>query len=162
MRRALDFEEYERRVHEGPCFVCAFVAGDPDYRHHLVYEDDDTVAFLNRYPPLLGYCLVAPKRHLESWVLDMETAQFLRFQGVVHAVARAIAQTVPTERMYSMSLGSAQGNAHLHWHVAPLPPGVPYDQQQFRAVMAESGVLAVDDDSQAALARQIAGRMSQA
>jgi len=135
------------------------VAGDPDYRHHLVYEDDDTVAFLNRYPSLLGYCLVAPKRHLESWVLDMEAAEFRRFQGVVHAVARAITETVPTERMYSMSLGSRQGNAHLHWHVAPLPPGVPYDQQQFPAVMAENGILAVDDESQAALARRIAGRM---
>ena len=30
----------------------------------------------------------------------------------------------------------ARANAHVHWHVAPLPPGVPYEQQQFRAVMA--------------------------
>ena len=58
----------------------------------------------------------------------MEATEFLRFQGVVHAVARATTETVPTERMYSMSLGSRQGNAHLHWHVAPLPPGVPYDE----------------------------------
>jgi diadenosine tetraphosphate (Ap4A) HIT family hydrolase len=158
-RRAFDFERYARRVNDGPCFVCAFVTGDPDYRHHLVYEDDDTVAFLNRYPTLLGYCLVAPKRHLESWVLDLEAPEFLRFQGVVHAVARAITETVPAERMYSMSLGSQQGNAHLHWHLAPLPPGVLYDQQQFHAVMAESGVLVVDDDTQAKLARQIATRV---
>ncbi|MGW5669258.1 HIT family protein [Micromonospora sp. NPDC003776] len=154
-----DFAQYARRVHEGPCFVCAFVAGDPDYRHHLVYEDDHTIAFLARYPTLLGYCLVAPKRHLESWVHDMERPRFLRFQGIVHAVARAIAATVPTERMYSMSLGSRQGNAHLHWHLAPLPPGVPYDRQQFHAVMAENGVLRVDDEGQAALARAIRSRV---
>lgn len=154
-----DLQQYERRVSEGPCFVCGFVQGRPDHRHHLVYEDDDTVAFLGRYPTLLGYCLVAPKRHVESWVHDMEPREFLRFQGVVHQVARAIAATVPTERMYSMSLGSQQGNAHLHWHLAPLPPGIPYDQQQFRAVMAENGILRLDDDTQAALASEIGARV---
>lgn len=156
---SFDFAQYARRVGEGPCFVCAFLAGDPDYQHHLVHEDDDSIAFLARYPTLLGYCLVAPKRHLESWVRDMEQPEFLRFQSIVHQVARAIAATVPTERMYSMSLGSQQGNAHLHWHLAPLPPGVPYDRQQFHAVMAENGVLRVDDESQAALARAIRSRL---
>lgn len=158
-KTTFDFEQYARRVSEGPCFVCAFVAGHPDYRHHLVFENEDTVAFLTRWPTLLGYCLVAPKRHLESWMHDMEQHEFLHFQGIVHAVAHAIAATVPTERMYSMSLGSQQGNAHLHWHLAPLPPGVPYHRQQFHAIMAENGVIAVDDDTQAALARDIRGRI---
>ena len=103
----------------------------------------------------LGYCLVAPKAHIESWIDEMEEDEFLRFQGVVRRVARAVAATVPTERMYSLSLGSQQGNAHLHWHVAPLPPGVPYDEQQFHALMAVNGILPVDDATQAALARRI-------
>jgi hypothetical protein len=57
--------------------------------------------------------------------------------------------------MYLLSLGSQQGNAHLHWHIAPLPPGVPYHQQQFYALMTENGVSKVDDASQAALAMSI-------
>ncbi|MBG0569348.1 HIT family protein [Actinoplanes aureus] len=154
-RVAFDFEQYGRRVQEGPCFVCAFLAGHPDYRHNNLYEDDDIVAFLTRHPVQLGYCLVAPKRHVESWIDDMEEAEFLRFQSVVRRVARAVAATVPTERMYSLSLGSQQGNAHVHWHLAALPPGVPYNQQQFYAVMAENGVLPVDDASQSALAQRI-------
>ncbi|MBO0867509.1 MAG: hypothetical protein J2P15_03000 [Micromonosporaceae bacterium] len=32
-----DIGQYERRVRNGPCFVCALVAGHPDYRHHVVY-----------------------------------------------------------------------------------------------------------------------------
>jgi diadenosine tetraphosphate (Ap4A) HIT family hydrolase len=36
----------------------------------------------------------------------------------------------PTERRYVLSLGSQQGNRHVHWHVVPLPPGVPYHEQQ--------------------------------
>jgi histidine triad (HIT) family protein/ATP adenylyltransferase len=154
-RVAFDFEQYRRRVQQGPCFVCAFLAGHPDYRHHTLYEDDDVAAFLTRHPVQLGYCLVAPKRHVESWIDDMEETEFLRFQGVVRRVARAVAATVPTERMYSLSLGSQQGNAHVHWHLAALPPGVPYQQQQFYALMAENGVLPVDDTTQAALAQRI-------
>ena len=153
--KPFDLDAYVRRSREGPCFVCAFLNGHPDYRHHLVYEDAETVAFLARYPTLRGYCLVAPKDHVESWLDDLDEARFLRFQAVVRTVGRAVAATVPTERMYSMSLGSRQGNAHLHWHVAPLPPGVPYERQQFHAVMASNGVLDVDDAEQADLARRI-------
>jgi histidine triad (HIT) family protein/ATP adenylyltransferase len=79
---------------------------------------------------------------------------------VVRRVAGAVSEVVPTERMYSLSLGSKQGNAHLHWHVAPLPPGVPYGRQQYYALMTENGVLDVDDGSQAALARDIKNRLS--
>ena len=158
-RVAFDFERYGRRVRDGPCFVCAFLAGDKDYQHHILYEDAETVAFLTRQPTQLGYCLVAPKAHIESWIHDLDEPQFLGFQGVVRKVARAVAATVPTERMYSLSLGSQQGNAHLHWHLAPLPPGVPYHQQQFHALMAENGVLPVDEAAQAALAQRIRDRL---
>jgi diadenosine tetraphosphate (Ap4A) HIT family hydrolase len=147
--------QYDRRSRGGPCFVCSILAGHPDYTHHCIYEDGDTIAFLNRWPTLLGHCLVAPKRHVESWVHGLNENEHVALQRVVHRVAMALAASVPTERMYSLSLGSQQGNAHLHWHVAPLPPGVPYEQQQLRALSADQGVLDVDDTSQAALAQVI-------
>lgn len=40
-----------------------------------------------------------------------------------------------------LSLGSQQGNAHLHWHIQPLTPGTPYHRQQYHALMAENGVI---------------------
>ena len=104
---------------------------------------------------LLGYSLVAPRRHLESWVRDLTDAEFLAFQTVVRTVAAALEAVLPTERMYSLSLGSREGNAHLHWHLAPLPPGVPYEQQQYHALMTEHGVLNVTDRQQAELAARI-------
>jgi len=92
-------------------------------------------------------------------VHDLGEPAFLRLQAVVHRVATAIAAAVPAERMYLLSLGSQQGNAHLHFHIAPLPPGVPYEQQQFYALMAENGVLDVDDAAQAAVAQAIRGHL---
>jgi histidine triad (HIT) family protein/ATP adenylyltransferase len=59
-----------------------------------------------------------------------------------------------------MSLGSHQGNAHVHWHVAPLPPGTPYAEQQFAAVMNSRGILAVTDADQADLAERLRGNIA--
>jgi histidine triad (HIT) family protein len=56
------------------------------------------------------------------------------------------------ERTYLYSLGSQQGNAHLHWHIAGLPSGVPYPQQQFHALMTENGVLSLPPDEVAEMA----------
>jgi diadenosine tetraphosphate (Ap4A) HIT family hydrolase len=155
----MDTAEYARQVREnrdaGRCFICRIVSASHNYSHQVIYEDGETIAFLNRYPTLLGYCLVAPRRHAEDWVRGLDEAEFLALQQVVRRVAGAVAAVVPVERMYCLSLGSQQGNAHLHWHVAPLPPGVPYEQQQYYALMSENGVLDVDDSSQAALARAI-------
>jgi diadenosine tetraphosphate (Ap4A) HIT family hydrolase len=139
--------------------VCAILAGDPGYPHHDVYEDAATIAFLARPATLLGYCIVAPRRHVEDWVGGLAEEEYLALQRVVHRVAVAVAAVVPVERMYCLSLGSQQGNAHLHWHVAPLPPGVPYNQQQYYALRAENGVLDIDDCSQADLARAIRSRL---
>jgi histidine triad (HIT) family protein/ATP adenylyltransferase len=148
-----DFAAYVERSRRGPCFVCAYLAGHPDYKHFPVHADEHVVAFLNRYPTLLGYTIVAPRAH----VIDVtgDRALFRRVTDVVHDIAEALKAVVPTERIYLMSLGSHQGNAHVHWHVAPLPPGVPYERQQFHAVMAENGTLDVTQEEQGALAGRL-------
>jgi hypothetical protein len=75
-----------------------------------------------------------------------------------HRYNHHIAATVPTERIYSLSLGSQQANAHVHWHVA-LPPGVPYDQQEFSALRKDNGVLDLPEADQAELVRTIRGHL---
>lgn len=154
-----DTDAYARRSQEGPCFVCAIVAGEPGYEHHLVFEDDETIAFLNRYPTLVGYSIVAPKRHVERWEEDLSPEEYGRLLMAVRRVARAVTAVTPVERVYSLSLGSQQGNAHVHWHVAPLPPGVPYGEQQFHACMSENGVLERTPQQQADLAAAIRCRI---
>nr|SBP00495.1 putative HIT motif protein [Nonomuraea gerenzanensis] len=80
--------------------------------------------------------------------------------GVVRRVAPAVESVVPSERTYVLSLGSRQGNAHLHWHVAPLPPGTPYEQQQFHALMSENGVLRWDRERAEELAARLRAALS--
>ncbi len=135
-------EAYVTRVRTGPCFVCALIAGEQGYEYEqLVFDDGEHVAFLSRYPTVYGYVLVSPRRHIEHVVRDMSSDDYLRMQAVVYRVARAVEAVVESERTYVLSLGSQQGNAHVHWHIAPLPPGMPYEWQQFHALMAEHGVI---------------------
>ena len=123
-----------RRELRGRCFICELVAGNPEFAHVVVYEDDDAIAFLNKYPAVYGYVLVAPKQHREQVTGDFDSGEYLRLQEVVHRVGEAVRRAVPTERLYVLSLGSQQGNRHVHWHLAPLPPSVPFEQQQLAAL----------------------------
>ena len=132
-RRRVDFNAIREEL-RGRCFICEMLAGNPEYQHYVVYEDERTVAFLNRYPPLYGYVLVAPKDHREQVTGDFSLDEYLHLQAVVHRVGEAICQVVPTERLYVLSLGSQQANRHVHWHLAPTPPGLPFEQQQLAAL----------------------------
>ncbi|MGW0807028.1 HIT family protein [Nonomuraea sp. NPDC002799] len=154
-----DVQAYEARVKTIPCFICAIVAGDPAYDlEQIVYEDEDHLAFLARYPTLPGYLLVSPKQHVEHAVRDLDEAAYLALMRVVRKVALAVEAVVPSERTYLLSLGSQQGNSHLHWHIAPLPPGTPYAKQQYHALMSENGLIAWTPEQ----ARDLAGRIRQA
>ena len=42
---------------------------------------------------------------------------YLRLQQWVNRVGQAVQQVVPTERLYVLSVGSQQGNRHVHCHV---------------------------------------------
>src|SRR5262249_37618461 len=138
-----------------PCFICAFVAGVPEYAHECVYEDEAHIAFLDAYPTLHGRVLVAPKAHVVHVVRDLDEGAYLRLMAPVRRVALAAAKEVPPQRTYPLSLGSQQGNPHLHWHIAPLPPGTPYRRQQFQALMFENGLLPWSAEDAAALRDQI-------
>lgn len=155
-RFKVDLDSYVRRTRSGPCFVCRIVEGDPDFFHHVVYEDDATIAFLNRFPTLYGYTLVAPKEHREQVTGDFPVGEYLDLQRKIHNISEAVREEVGAERMYLLSLGSRQGNSHVHWHIAPLPPGVPYGEQQFAALMLEKvGALNIPEAEKAALAARI-------
>ena len=140
MRRIAAERAALRRQLEGRCFICEMLRGNPDFHHFIVYEDEETVAFLQRFQTLYGYVLVAPKQHREQVTGDFSREEYLALQAVIHRVGEAVRQTVPTERLYVLSLGSQDANSHVHWHVAPLPPDVPLKSQQFAALDTDVGV----------------------
>jgi diadenosine tetraphosphate (Ap4A) HIT family hydrolase len=98
--------------------------------------------------------LVAPKEHREQVTGDFTRDEYLALQAVVHRVGEAVRRAVPTERLYVLSLGSQEGNRHAHWHLAPLPPGVPFEEQQLAALSTDR-VLDLGDAAMGELAQRI-------
>ena len=153
MLQPFDSAAYTKRSQEGPCFICELIAGNNP--HHVIYEDQAAVVFLSKYPSLYGYTLIAPREHREQATGDFTLEEYLALQQLIYHVGEALRQVVPTERLYILTLGSQQGNRHVHWHLAPLPPGVPYEQQQTAALDNSKGILAIPDEEMTSLARSI-------
>lgn len=152
------WEDIRARIGER-CFVCEVIAGNPEFAHHVVHEDERSIAFLNRYPPLYGYVLVAPREHREQVTGDFSEDEYVALQRVVHRLGEAIQRAVPTERLYICSLGSQQGNRHVHWHLAPLPPDVPFEDQQL-AALDRPDVLDLTDEELGDLAARLRAEIS--
>ena len=132
-------DEYIAERAAAPCFICEIAAGGPRRKaHEIVYEDDQVIAFLSSLPTHYGQTLVCPKRHVVDVVGGLALDEYLYLQRIVHAVGRAVEQVVAPERIYIASLGSHQVNAHVHFHVHPLPPGVPVREQQMVSMTLEA------------------------
>ncbi|MBZ0288863.1 MAG: HIT family protein, partial [Anaerolineae bacterium] len=106
---------------------------------HIVYEDEQVIAFLNQFPTQEGYTIVCPKRHVERFETELTEAEWVYLQTVVQKVAQAVSETTHAIRMYIASLGSPERNAHLHIHICPCPPGTPFKEQQFAAMEMKDG-----------------------
>lgn len=158
-RFEIDWDAYHRRAQTGPCFVCGIVARNPEFPAHIVYEDKTAIVFLDKYPRVYGYTLVASRDHRVQVTGDFTIEEYLALQRKVHCVAEAVRQEVNAERMYLLSLGSNQGNAHVHWHIVPLPPGVPYREQQLG--IYRKGILRIPEEEMVALGARIAERIEQ-
>ncbi|MFJ4563878.1 HIT family protein [Streptomyces caelestis] len=105
--------------------------------------------------PVRGKVFVALKAHIEHVVRDLDEVAYLRLMQVIREVALAVESVCGAERTYLYSLGSQQGNVHLHWHIAALLAGVPYEQQQFHALMTENEVLSVQPKETAEMASRL-------
>lgn len=154
-----DMEAMHQGFRSEPCFVCGMVRGDVRFPENVIYEDDSALAFLDGYPRAYGYTLVAPKDHREQVTGDFSVEQYLVLQRLVYQVTEAVREEVGAERMYITTYGSNQGNSHVHWHVVPLPPGIPYEDQQGNWARWSRGVLKIPREEMASLAARIGVRI---
>jgi diadenosine tetraphosphate (Ap4A) HIT family hydrolase len=154
-----DMEALHHSFQTQPCFFCTMVQGDVRFPENIIYEDERALVFLDGYPRAYGYTLVAPKEHREQVTGDFSMEEYLDLQRLIYWVTEAVREEVGAERMYLYTFGSNQGNSHVHWHVVPLPPGVPYEEQQGAWASWRKGVLKIPKEEMASLAERIAERL---
>lgn len=91
-----------------------------------VYEDEDTLAFMDIMPRTDGHLLVIPKTACRN-VLDATPEQLAAVISTVQKLARAAKQAFDADGVTIQQFNEAAGGQevfHLHFHVLPRHEGV--------------------------------------
>ena len=116
------------------CLFCKITARQVPAE--IVYEDADTLAFLDINPVNPGHTLVIPKKHATD-IFEVDEPSWNKVMKAVHVVAHALEKSLkPTGINLAMNNRSGAGQIifHAHVHVMPRFPrdghelwkGMPY------------------------------------
>ena len=94
-----------------PCVFCDIVQGHND--HYVVYEDEDFLGFLDKYPLDPGHSQLIPKVHYR-WVWDMENADLGRMFMKAKKLSKALQQVFETDWVIADTGGIGVPHAHVH------------------------------------------------
>jgi histidine triad (HIT) family protein len=88
---------------------------------HKVYEDADTLAFMDIMPRCEGHTLVIPKTPARN-ILDASPSQLAACMKTVQRVANAVTKAFNADGLTLLQANEAAGGQvvfHLHFHVMP-------------------------------------------
>ena len=91
-----------------------------------VYEDADTLCFMDIMPRTDGHCLVIPKTPCRN-ILDASDAQLAAVMATVRKVALAARAAFDADGITLQQFNEAAGGQevfHLHFHIHPRHAGV--------------------------------------
>jgi histidine triad (HIT) family protein len=94
---------------------------------HRLYEDADTLVFLDIMPRSEGHALVITKTAARD-LFDVSPEALAKVMGVVQKLAPQIRDTVGADGVLIQQFnGAAAGQTvfHLHVHIVPVKQGVP-------------------------------------
>lgn len=109
---------------------------------HRVYEDAETLAFMDIMPRADGHCLVIPKMPSRG-LLDAEPAALAAVMATAKRVARGAMEAFSADGITLQQFNEAAGGQvvfHLHVHVLPRHEGVSL--RPHTGTMADDGLLA--------------------
>ena len=117
----------------------------------IVYEDEDTLAFLDAKPITPGHTLVIPKKPFRT-IFDVDDETLAAVARTIRKVAPAVREAVGANGVHiNSNHGAAAGQIvfHLHFHIIPR-----HDRSEF--------VLWPQKDHDAGNAAELAGKIRQA
>ena len=134
------------------CIFCKIVAQEiPSVR---VYEDANTLAFMDINPVASGHTLVIPKQHWPN-LFEMPDAQLGEVLSTARKVAAGVQKALNPDGVSLVQAngkGAAQSVLHFHIHIIPRTLGdnlkinwklIPGDMDEIRAV-AKRLISAID------------------
>ncbi len=117
-----------------------------------IYEDDDSLAFLDVMPRAEGHTLVIPKVAARN-LFDIAPDDLARLMPAVQKVALAVRSGMAAEGVVIQQFNEEAGGQqvfHLHFHILPRwagvkvrPPGGPFQDAEALRPHAEKIIAAV-------------------
>jgi histidine triad (HIT) family protein len=103
------------------CVFCQIAGGTVPAA--IVFEDEESLAFLDYRPVFPGHTLLIPKRHLDSLV-DAEPKLLCRLSLNARLVALALEKGLEAQGAFvAINNRVSQSVPHLHIHVVPRTKG---------------------------------------
>lgn len=108
---------YYKGVKEPACVFCQIASGDTPAQ--IVYQDEHSLAFLDRHPLFPGHVLLCPRRHYET-LIDLPDELAQPMMKTTQLLARALETAVEAEGTFiAVNNRVSQTVPHLHIHVVP-------------------------------------------
>jgi histidine triad (HIT) family protein len=99
------------------CLFCRIVSGEVPAI--VVYEDENSLAFLDHRPLFHGHTLLVPRRHVET-LGELPASLVGPFFKAAQLLARAVEPALGAEGTFvAMNNRVSQSVPHLHVHVVP-------------------------------------------
>ncbi len=101
------------------CIFCKIINGG--IPSHKIYEDEDTIAFLDAYPAGAGHTLILPKAHYAD-VMNTPDAIFNKTMSTAKKLAPVITKAMDADGFnLFLNNGRAAGQVvdHVHLHILP-------------------------------------------
>jgi histidine triad (HIT) family protein len=99
------------------CLFCRIVTGEVPAI--IVYEDENSLAFLDHRPLFHGHTLLVPRRHVET-LGELQTSLVGPFFKAAQLLARGVESALGAEGTFvAMNNRVSQSVPHLHVHVVP-------------------------------------------
>jgi histidine triad (HIT) family protein len=102
---------------ENNCLFCRVVSGDVPAT--VVFEDENSFAFLDHRPLFPGHCLLVPKEHCETLV-DLASSRVGALFENAKLLCRAVEEAMEAEGTFvAINNRVSQSVPHLHVHIVP-------------------------------------------
>jgi histidine triad (HIT) family protein len=99
------------------CLFCRIVTGEVPAV--VVYEDDNSVAFLDHRPLFHGHTLLVPRKHVET-LGELPVSLVGPFFKTAQLLSRVVEKALDAEGTFvAMNNRVSQSVPHLHVHVLP-------------------------------------------
>ena len=93
------------------CVFCKII--EKEIPAHIVYEDEDIIAFLDKTQYVRGHIMVVPKKH-SRWLWDMEPEDYQKLAEKTHYLANVLRKAFKTEWIEQIVAGMGIPHTHIH------------------------------------------------